>query len=124
MRRSRRITYALIALTTVACGDPETNDDRGYTKAPLEHPTVVIKGEEPSEMSRLGDPNRVVATEIVLPEETPAAQPTQQPAQPTVALPEGVTAEMVTQGETLFGSGGNCFACHGQKGVAQPSVPR
>ena len=45
-----------IALLVVACGDPDTNDDRGYTKAPLEHPTVLVKGERPSDMDRLGDP--------------------------------------------------------------------
>src|SRR5919108_6562388 len=45
---------ALLSLLVGACGDPETNDHRGYTKAPLEHPSVVIRGEAPSDISRYG----------------------------------------------------------------------
>jgi len=45
------------ALLAGGCGDPETSDDRGYTKAPLERPTVMIEGEEPSEMRRFGAPH-------------------------------------------------------------------
>jgi hypothetical protein len=44
------------ALLAGGCGDPETSDDRGYTKAPLERPTVMIDGEEPSEMRDFGAP--------------------------------------------------------------------
>lgn len=41
-----------------ACGDAETNDRRGYTKAPLENPEVVITPEGRSAMDELGDPIR------------------------------------------------------------------
>src|SRR5688572_22554136 len=58
---------AIVLLSATACMDPETTDNRGYTKAPLEHPTVVIRGEEPSDMSEYGTPNRVVAEIIELP---------------------------------------------------------
>lgn len=44
------------ALAAGGCGDPATTDDRGYTKAPLERPTVVIDGEEPSPMREFGAP--------------------------------------------------------------------
>jgi mono/diheme cytochrome c family protein len=47
-------------------------------------------------------------------DQTPATT-TQQPAQPVgtnVALPEGVTLDMVQQGKALF-EGGVCTACHG-----------
>lgn len=49
---------ACAAIVCVACGDGETTDQRGYTKAPLETPGVVIDAESRSEMDRLGVPNR------------------------------------------------------------------
>jgi hypothetical protein len=45
-----------ILVLLVGCGDPATNDARGYTKAPLENPGVVIKGEGSSAMDSLGAP--------------------------------------------------------------------
>jgi mono/diheme cytochrome c family protein len=116
------LSCALLILFVFACGDPATGDNRGYTKAPLEHPSVVIRGEEPSGISRYGAPNRVVAEEIQLPEEpdTAAAEP-QQPR--PVDLPAGVTQEMVTQGEQMFMGPGNCFTCHGAKGAGTPLAP-
>jgi mono/diheme cytochrome c family protein len=113
---------ALIALVAVAaCGDPETNDARGYTKAPLENPAVVIRGEQPSEMSRYGAPNRVRAEEIQLPEQqqSDTAQEEREP----VELPSGVTEEMVTQGEQIYKTTGNCFACHGPTAGGTPLAP-
>lgn len=44
------------ALGVAACGDAETTDTRGYTKAPLENPSVMIRAEPKTEMSRLGEP--------------------------------------------------------------------
>lgn len=116
---------ALAALAMAACGDPATNDSRGYTKAPLEHPTVLIAGEEPGEMSRYGEPNRVVAEELEVAEE-PVQQPAQPPAQqqaPPVTLPEGVTQEMVTQGQQIYAGPGNCQACHGPTAGGTPLAP-
>ena len=52
------------ALLLAACGDPETNDDRGYTKAPLEHPTVLIGGEKPGPMRAFGEPRLPVREPI------------------------------------------------------------
>ena len=61
-------------------------------------------------------------------QEPPAADPdasvpaAQQPAQPTstvganVELPEGVTQDMVAQGEQIFNQQ-ICFSCHGMNGV-------
>ena len=53
------LTLALVALIVLvgACGDPVTDDDRGYTKAPLENPGLVIEGEAESPMDDLGDPD-------------------------------------------------------------------
>jgi hypothetical protein len=39
-----------------ACGDATTNDNRGYTKAPLEKPNVLIRAEGNSAMDSLGTP--------------------------------------------------------------------
>lgn len=69
MRRVGRAWILLLALVaTAACGDPETTDDRGYTKAPLEHPTVLIRGEEPSAMRRFGEPKLPLAEPLELDE--------------------------------------------------------
>jgi mono/diheme cytochrome c family protein len=115
------LVVALVALATAACGDPETDDNRGYTKAPLEHPTVVIRGEEPGEMSRYGSPNRVVAEVIELPPVDTAAQQG-GPDVANVQLPPGVTAEMVTAGQQVF-STTTCFTCHGMNGTGGPLAP-
>lgn len=53
--------FALLGMLLVglaACGDPDTNDERGYTKAPLEEPGLLIQGEPETEMPELGEPNR------------------------------------------------------------------
>lgn len=112
---------AFVACATAACGDPETNDDRGYTKAPLEHPTVLIRGEDPSDMTRYGSPNRVVAEVIELPPVDSAAQPAGGANTANVQLPPGVTADMVSAGQQVFGT--TCFACHGMNGTGGPLAP-
>ena len=38
------------------------------------------------------------------------------------ALPRGVTAQMVREGETLFKGAGLCSACHGQDGKGIPNL--
>ena len=45
-----------------------------------------------------------------------AAFPPSVQAQADGALPEGVTAEMVEKGKSIFGKNGMCFACHGAEG--------
>lgn len=57
-QRRSWIVVAVAAGLLVACGDMDTPDDRGYTKAPLEKPGLRIVPEEPTEMDRLGDPIR------------------------------------------------------------------
>lgn len=46
--RNMVVMAAVVALA--ACGDPATKDRRGYTKAPLETPGLVIRGEPVSEL--------------------------------------------------------------------------
>jgi mono/diheme cytochrome c family protein len=54
------------------------------------------------------------------------AQPAPAPAQPApganVTLPEGVTPEMVAQGEQIFNQQ-ICMSCHGVNGVGSPLGP-
>lgn len=116
---------ALIALAALAaCGDPDTNDDRGYTKAPLEKPTVLVQGEPASAMDALGNPIMPVAPVIEAEEEkkdTAAAPGTPAPRAGTP--PAGATAADVTAGQTIFTSTGNCFTCHGQGGAGSALAP-
>ena len=57
------------------------------------------------------DNNAVAAdtTAAAAPAPEPAAAPAAAPAQ----LPAGVTADMVSQGQQIFTSTGNCYTCHG-----------
>jgi mono/diheme cytochrome c family protein len=121
-RGMRTAGAALVVLAIAACGDPDSTDGRGYTKAPLERPGVLISGERPGDMSAYGSPNRVVAEELPMPEEIAVADPAAGEAV-VVDLPEGVTQEMVAAGQTLFGGAGLCFACHGANGTGGPLAP-
>jgi len=67
----------VIAAGLVACADPGTKDDRGYTKAPLEDPGVVIKPEGLSSMDSLGTP--LLPRDTLITEEQAAAPPAAQP---------------------------------------------
>jgi mono/diheme cytochrome c family protein len=62
----------------------------------------------------------------------PPAEEAQEPAEEAPApaeavldmeLPEGVTAAMVAEGETIFMGEGICFTCHMQGGVGGPLAP-
>ena len=115
---------ALIALAALAaCGDPDTNDDRGYTKAPLEKPTVLVQGEPGSAMDALGNPNLPVAPIIEAEEEKDTAAGHGTAAPKAGTPPAGATAADVTAGETIFTSTGNCFTCHGQAGAGSALAP-
>lgn len=64
-------------------------------------------------------------------ESRPASQPagsptTQQPAAApefTGTLPEGVTGEMVQQGQQVFNGAGICYTCHGPNGAGTALGP-
>lgn len=60
------------------------------------------------------------------PTEEPAAQPDQQAPSVDVDpadLPEGVTPEMVSQGQEIFTGTGLCFTCHTQTAEGGPLAP-
>lgn len=111
-----------LAVSSAGCGDPETNDHRGYTKAPLEDPNPLVGAEEPGEMAQYGEPNRVVADRIELPEPAAGAPAEAATAGAGVQLPQGVTQEMVAAGDETF-NGSTCFSCHGADGAGGPLAP-
>ena len=122
----KTILVAIVALA--ACGDPDTNDDRGYTKAPLESPTVLVKGEPESEMDRLGNPAMPHAPLIEAEPDTAkpavAGAPAPRPAPKAGGTPPaGATAADVTAGEAVFSGAGNCFTCHGAAGAGTGLAP-
>ena len=73
MRTAFIRTTMLFALTgaLAACGDAPTNDNRGYTKAPLEKAGVKITPEGSSAMDSLGTPILPQDT-LIAPEPTTA----------------------------------------------------
>src|SRR5688500_16571600 len=72
----RRHSLSLItaACAIVACGDPESSDHRGYTKAPLENPGVMIGGEDRTTMAEMNEPLLPSAEELEVEEEGAAPQ--------------------------------------------------
>lgn len=77
---SRFGTIFAIIVVLAACADANTSDNRGYTKAPLEDPGVVIKPEGTSTMDELGSP--IVPRDTLITEEQVAAPAAATP-QPT-----------------------------------------
>ena len=89
--RSAVLTVCVLALA--ACGDPDTNDPRGYTKAPIENPGWTIEGEEPTAMAELGEPIRVPSMDTLAVDTTtaPGAQPATNPPTASPAAPAAQT---------------------------------
>lgn len=120
----RRIVLILAAVAVTGCGDPATEDARGYTKAPLESPGLLVGGEPRSEL----------AVEIALEPGLTAVPPqTETPGTGAVegqggdtvepSLPSGVTQEEFDQGQQLFAGPGGCQACHGPDGTGSQLAP-
>ena len=66
MRRS--VLPFIVAVALAGCGDAETSDTRGYTKAPLERPNALIDSEEPSAMRQFGEPRLPIREPIEFPD--------------------------------------------------------
>lgn len=66
MRLTRLMLLCAGLALMSACGDPPTPDGRGYTKAPLERPAPMIRGEVPGPMRVFGTPRLPVARELQL----------------------------------------------------------
>lgn len=87
MKKTLRPAMLGAVLALAACGDADTNDRRGYTKAPTENPGWTIEAEQPTEMSELGDPIRVPSMDTLAEDTTTPAQPA-APAQSTNPQPQ------------------------------------
>lgn len=64
--------------------------------------------------------------EPVMEEDMAAEEPAAEDAVPMIspdALPEGVTMQMVQQGEEIFTGVGNCYTCHGMDGTGTQLAP-
>jgi mono/diheme cytochrome c family protein len=112
----RALAVALLALAVGACGDPDTADERGYTKAPLEDPDLLIVGEEPTAMAALGHPDLPRAEELRPESEGDAGEAEGDAGADgaaQVALAPGVTQEEFDQGRELYTGQAGCQACHG-----------
>lgn len=123
----RKSFMAVVLLTAAACGDHDTYDDRGYTKAPLEEAAVLVKAEEPTAMDRLGNPAYPDAPIIRAEEPSEETKEAKDGAPPggtkAGSVPAGATAADVTEGQKIFTSTGNCFTCHGQNGAGTGMAP-
>ncbi|NIP82970.1 MAG: c-type cytochrome, partial [Gemmatimonadetes bacterium] len=113
----------------VACGDPETSDARGYTKAPLEDPGILVDGEEPTAMAELGTPDRPRAERgrSELPEQAGPEEPAAGQGQADAPEPDGGASgggqDPVEQGREVFAGSGGCGACHGPDGSGSQLGP-
>lgn len=66
----------------------------------------------------------IAATLMMTLAAAPAAAQDEPPAPgESVELPDGVTAEMVDAGRSLFGAEGNCWACHGRNAAGTQLAP-
>lgn len=121
----RRIMTAALLLAAAGCGDPKSSDHRGYTKAPLEKPTVIVQGEPKTEMAGIGHPITQAAPVIEAEQDTgkAAAAGGAAPAKAAGQPPAGATAADVSEGEKIFTSTGNCFTCHGTGGTGTAMAP-
>ena len=68
----RRLLAACVILAAGGCGDPATDDDRGYTKAPLENPGLFIESTEEHRLWEYGRPELPQAVEVTPPQDSPA----------------------------------------------------
>lgn len=122
-----RVVGAALVLGVLACGDPETNDRRGYTKAPLENPGLLVNGEDASPMVALGQPDlprpRTDFDRPIAPPGDGGAGGEGTGEQTSTALAAGVTQEQFDQGEELFAGAGACQACHGANGSGSTLGP-
>lgn len=112
-----RAWMVALALGALACGDADPDADRGYTKAPLENPGLLVASEDASPMVALGGPD-------LLGSEDPAGADFARPrasaqeagggeAEQEVPLAPGVTQEQFDEGRRLFSGQAGCQACHG-----------
>ena len=109
MKKTMAACALLLALA--ACADPGTSDTRGYTKAPLEDPGLLVGGEDATEMAAMSRTNRPRPPLSMEVGEPAAAE--EEGEEEEVALAPGVTQAQFDEGRQLFTGAGGCQACHG-----------
>jgi mono/diheme cytochrome c family protein len=122
----RRMVWMVGVAVALGCGDPATEDTRGYTKAPLENPGLLVGGEDATLMAALGRPDRPrveAQRQAIASDEETGAQDAEPAAEAEVALAAGVTREQFDQGQQLFTGQGGCQACHGPDAGGSPLAP-
>lgn len=121
----RRIVPLLVVVTAAACGDPATEDARGYTKAPLESPGLVIGGEPESALGvePTLEPGLTAVDPASIEEPAVSGGGGGEAASSEVTLASGVTQEQFDQGDQLFSGQGGCMACHGPDGSGSQLGP-
>ena len=121
----RTIVLAVMLVALAACGDPATEDQgRGYTKAPLENPGLMVDGEptSPMKVAAALEPGLRATSRETEPAGQRGGAEAAEPAS-DVGLAPGVTQEQYAQGEELFGGTGGCMACHGPNGSGSQLAP-
>ena len=119
MKKTMAAGVLLLALG--ACSDPETGDTRGYTKAPLEEPGLLVGSENATVMSAMSRPN-LPRPPLHIEVDRPAAEGEGE-AQQEVTLAAGVTQAQFDQGRQLFTGQGGCQACHGPNATGTQLAP-
>lgn len=122
----RKTLSILVVVAVAGCGDPETSDDRGYTKAPLETPGLLVTGEPESavDVELVLEPGLTGAVGAETEERAGAgAAGTEAPSAEEAELAPGVTQEQFDEGEQLFAGQGGCQACHGPGGSGSQLAP-
>ncbi len=115
----RRVLLLAVMAGVAACGDPATGDARGYTKAPLEVPGLLIEGEPDAGLGNARVPLQAGlegADPAMFDRPAQASGGGQQAGDEEVALAPGVTRDQFDRGQDLFAGQGGCQACHGQGG--------
>lgn len=119
-----------VVVAVAACGDPATEDrGRGYTKAPLETPGLLIRGEPDFAMASVAitlEPgltwSRPASAEAAG-EAADGPEPADDSGAAESDLAAGVTRAQYDEGRALFTGTAGCMACHGQEGGGTPIGP-
>lgn len=108
---NKTMAAGALLLALAACADPGTNDRRGYTKAPLENPGLLVKGEDATVMAAMSRPNLPRPPLHIELDRPVAAGEAAAPQE--VRLAPGVTRAQFDEGRQVFTGRGGCQACHG-----------
>lgn len=124
----RNVLLAVTVLALAACGDPATEDERGYTKAPLETPGLLIGDEPKPALARVPVTLEPGLTAEPMEPEQPAGVEddggdASDGGEVEVSLAAGVTQAQFDQGRDLFSGSGGCTACHGMGGSGSQLGP-